>query len=175
MSSMAKGTGPAYQCNRRGRNDDQKCARSVRAETLEDFVVDAAVELLGKLRVDGRLASSNLSESVTEELEDDQRQLGELNEMWTAKEIPTAEYRKMRKEITDRIAKAQRKVVVRPMVLLDGLTGAGARAAWDADDMSNERRNAVLRFLFSGIVMDEPKKFGRYMDWDRIGIEQNPL
>ena len=95
--------------------------------------------------------------------------------MWTAKEISTAEYRKMRKEITDRIAKAQRKVVVRPMVLLDGLTGAGARAAWNAEDMTDERRNAVLRFLFSGVVIDEPKKFGRYMDWDRIGIEQNPL
>ncbi|MGJ3560332.1 hypothetical protein ACR6C2_24735 [Streptomyces sp. INA 01156] len=64
--------------------------------------------------MDGRLASSDLSESVTEELEDDQRQLGELNQMWTVKEISTAEYRKMRKEITDRIAKAQRKVVVRP-------------------------------------------------------------
>jgi hypothetical protein len=110
--------------------------------------------------VDGRLASSNLSESVAEELEDDQRLLGELNQMWTAKEISTAEYRKMRKEITDRIAKAQRKVVVRPMVLLDGLTGAGARAAWDAEDMTDERRNAVLRFLFSGVVIDEPKKFG---------------
>ncbi len=145
------------------------------AQTLEDFVVDAAIELLGKLRVDGRLASSNLSESVAEELEGDQRQLDELNQMWTAKEISTAEYRKMRKEITDRIAKAQRKVVVRPMVLLDGLTGEGARTAWDTEDMTDERRNAVLRFLFSGIVIDEPKKFGRYMDWDRISVEQNPL
>ncbi|MFJ9572108.1 hypothetical protein [Streptomyces bacillaris] len=81
----------------------------------------------------------------------------------------------MRKEITDRIAKAQRKVVVRPMVLLDGPTGAGARAAWDAEDMTDERRNAVLRFLFSGIVIDETKKFGRYMDWNRISVEQNPL
>lgn len=175
MSGTAKGTGPVYQCNRRGRNDEKKCTRSIMAQTLEDFVADAAVELLGKLQVDGRLASSNLSESVTEALEDDQRLLGELNQMWTAKEISTAEYRKMRKEITDRIAKAQRKVVVRPMVLLDGLTGVGARAAWDAEDMTDERRNAVLRFLFSGVVIDEPKKFGRYMDWDRISIEQNPL
>ncbi|MFJ2608685.1 zinc ribbon domain-containing protein [Streptomyces sp. NPDC087425] len=73
MSGTAKGTGPVYQCNRRGRNDEKKCTRSITALTLEDFVVDAAVEPLGKLRVDGRLASSNLSESVTEELEDDQR------------------------------------------------------------------------------------------------------
>lgn len=175
MSGTAKGTGPVYQCNRRGRNDDKKCVRSVMAATLEGFVADAAIELLGKLRVDGRLASSNLSEDASRELEADQRQLAELNEMWTGKEISTAEYRKMRKEITDRIAKAQRRVVVRPMVLLDGLTGAGARAAWEAEGMTDERRNAVLRFLFSGVVIDEPKKYGRYMDWDRIAIEQNPL
>ncbi len=175
MSGTAKGTGPVYQCNRRGRNDEKKCSRSVMAPTLEDFVSDAAVELLGKLRVDGRLASSNLPEGVAEELEADQRQLAELNEMWTAKEISTAEYRTMRKEITDRIAKAQRKVVVRPMVLLDGLTGAGARVAWEAEGMTDERRNAVLRFLFSGVVIDAPKKHGRFMDWSRIRIDQNPL
>lgn len=175
MSGTAKTAGPAYQCNRRGRNDEKKCSRAIVAPTLEDFVSDAAVKLLSELRVDGRLASSNLAEGVAEEVEDDQRQLAELNEMWTAKELSTAEYRKMRKEITDRIAKAQRKVVIRPMVLLDGLTGTGARAAWDAEEMTNERRNAVLRFLFSGVVIDEPKKLGRYMDWDRISIEQNPL
>ncbi|EFL00964.1 recombinase [Streptomyces sp. SPB78] len=175
MSGTAKGPGPVYQCNRRGRNDEKRCARSVMAETLEHFVTDAAVELLGRLRVDGRLASSNLSEKVREDLEGDQRQLDELNQMWTAKEISTAEYRTMRKEITDRIGKAQRKVVVRPMVLLDGLTGEGARGAWEAGDMTDERRNAVLRFLFSGVVIDEPKKFGQQMDWDRISIEQNPL
>ncbi|MGW1866171.1 recombinase family protein [Streptomyces mauvecolor] len=175
MSGTPKRTGPSYQCNRRGRNDEKKCVRSIRAESLEGFVTDAAIKLLGKLRVDGQLASSNLSEDATQSLADDQRQLAELNEMWTGKEISTAEYRKMRKEITDRIAKTQRKVVVRPLVLLDGLTGEGARAAWEAEAMTDERRNAVLRFLFSGVVIDEPKKFGRYMDWDRIAIEQNPL
>lgn len=175
MSGTPKRTGPAYQCNRRGRNDEKKCVRSIRAESLEGFVTDAAIKLLGELRVDGQLASSNLSEDATQSLADDQRQLAELNEMWTGKEISTAEYRKMRKEITDRIAKTQRRVVVRPLVLLDGLTGEGARAAWEAEAMTDERRNAVLRFLFSGVVIDEPKKYGRYMDWDRIAMEQNPL
>ncbi|MDD1056652.1 hypothetical protein NMG29_00080 [Streptomyces cocklensis] len=40
------------------------------APTLEDFVSEAAVKLLSELRVDGRLASSNLSEGVAEEVED---------------------------------------------------------------------------------------------------------
>lgn len=62
------------------------------APTLEDFVSDAAVKLLlSELRVDGRLASGHLAEGVAEEVEDDQRQLAELNDMWTANELSTAE------------------------------------------------------------------------------------
>jgi hypothetical protein len=41
-------------------------------------------------------------------------------------ELSAAEYRKLRKEITDRIAVSQRRVVIRPMALLDGLTGMRA-------------------------------------------------
>jgi hypothetical protein len=175
MSGSKKRPTANYVCNRHGRNGDQKCSRSIGAESLEGFVIDAAINLLGKLRVDGRLAASNIPETAAESIEADQQQLAELNEMWTAKEISTAEYRKMRKEIQGRIAKAQRKVVVRPMVLLDGLTGEGAREAWFADDMTDERRNAVLRFLFSAVLIDAPTKLGRYMDWERIRIEQNPL
>jgi site-specific DNA recombinase len=175
MSGSKKRPTANYVCNRHSRNGEHKCSRSIGAESLEGFVVDAAINLLGKLRVDGRLAASNLPGTAAESVEGDQQQLSELNEMWTAKEISTAEYRKMRKEIQGRVAKAQRKVVVRPMVLLDGLTGEGAREAWFADDLTDERRNAVLRFLFSAVLIDAPTKFGRYMDWDRIRIEQNPL
>jgi hypothetical protein len=70
MSGTAKSADPAYQCKRRGRNDEKKCSRAIVAPTLEDFVSDAAVRLLSELRVDGRLASSNLSEGVSEEVED---------------------------------------------------------------------------------------------------------
>ncbi|MFE9766069.1 hypothetical protein ACFYPC_16345 [Streptomyces sp. NPDC005808] len=76
-------------------------------------------------------------------------------------------------EITDRISKAQRRLVVRPMKLLEGLTGPGARTAWYADDMTDERRNAVLRFLFSGVIIDASGKPPGMFDWDRISIEQN--
>ncbi|MFF0963943.1 hypothetical protein ACWDQO_11420 [Streptomyces sp. NPDC003703] len=91
-------------------------------------------------------------------MEADQRQLAELDQMWTAKEISPAEYRAMSKDITDRIAKAQKRLVVRPVKPLDGLTGPGARAAWEADEMTDERRNAVLRFLFSAVVIDASGK-----------------
>ncbi|NED92577.1 recombinase family protein, partial [Streptomyces sp. SID11233] len=83
--------------------------------------------------------------------------------------------RVMRKEITDRIAKAQRRLVVRPVKLLEGMTGPGAKAAWEAEGMTDERRNAVLRFLFSGVVIDASSKPSGVFDWDRIDIEQNTL
>lgn len=175
MSGTKVGGVPSYLCTRKSRNGEKKCVRRIAAVKLEEFVTEAAIDLLGRLTVSGQLASTSLPDAAAESVEADQRQLDELNEMWTAKEISTAEFRKMRKEITDRIAKAQRRLVVRPMKLLDGLTGAGARDAWYADEMTDERRNAVLRFLFSGVVIDASGKPSGVFDWDRIAIEQNPL
>lgn len=175
MSGTKVGGVPSYLCTRRSRNDDKKCVRRIAAIKLEVFVQDAAIALLNKLRVDGQLAATSLPDSASANVEADQEQLAELNGMWTAKEISTAEYRKMRKEIADRIAKAQRRLVVRPVKLLTGLTGPGAGAAWHADDMTDERRNAVLRFLFSGVIIGASSKPTGVFDWDRIGIEQNPL
>ncbi|MFJ6212067.1 recombinase family protein [Streptomyces sp. NPDC092296] len=175
MSGTKIGNSPAYLCTRRTRNDDKKCVRRIAAIKLEDFVRDAAIDLLGKLTVSGQVATTSLTDSAAEAVEADQQQLEELNEMWTAKEISTAEYRKMRKEIQGRIAKAQRRVAVRPMKLLEGLTGPGARDAWFAEEMTDERRNAVLRFLFAGVIIDASTKTPGVFDWDRISIEQNQL
>lgn len=175
MSGTKVGGTPSYLCVRRNRNDDKRCVRRIAAIKLEKFVCDAAVNLLSRLTISGQLATSALPESIVNAVEDDQRQLEELNEMWTAKEISTTEYRKMRKEIQGRISKAQRRTVVRPMKLLEGLTGPGAQAAWKADDMTDERRNAVLRFLFSGVIIDASSKPTGMFDWDRIKIDQNPL
>jgi len=175
MSGTKVGGSPSYLCVRRTRNDDKKCVRRIAAIKLEDFVRDAAIDLRGKLTVSGQLATTSLTDSAAEAVEADQRQLEELNEMWTAKEISTAEYRKMRKEIQGRIAKAQRRVAVRPMKLLEGLTGPGARDAWFAEEMTDERRNAVLRFLFAGVIIDASTKTPGLFDWDRISIEQNQL
>jgi site-specific DNA recombinase len=175
MSGTKVGAVPSYLCTRKSRNGDKKCVRRIAAVKLEEFVTEAAIDLLGRLTVSGQLAATSLPDTATESVEADQRQLVELNGMWTAKEISTAEYRKMRKEITDRIAKAQRRLVVRPMKLLEGLTGPGAKAAWHAEEMTDERRNAVLRFLFSGVVIDASGKPSGVFDWDRIAIEQNPL
>ncbi|MHC0433837.1 recombinase family protein [Streptomyces sp. O3] len=175
MSGTKVGAVPSYLCTRKSRNGPKKCVRRIAAVKLEEFVTEAAIDLLGRLTISGKLASTSLPDSATDSVEADQQQLVELNQMWTEKEITTAEFRKMRKDITDRIAKAQRRLVVRPMKLLDGLTGPGAKDAWYADDMTDERRNAVLRFLFSGVIIDASTKPSGVFDWDRIAIEQNPL
>lgn len=175
MSGTKIGGSPSYLCTRRTRNDEKKCVRRIAAIKLEDFVRDAAIELLSKLTVGGQLATTSLPDSATAAVEADQQRLEELKEMWLAKEVTTAEFRQMRKQVQDRIAKAQRRLVVRPMKLLEGLTGPGARGAWYADDMTDERRNAVLRFLFSGVIIDASTKTPGLFDWDRIAIEQNPL
>ncbi|MFD4751830.1 recombinase family protein [Streptomyces sp. NPDC058426] len=176
MSGTKVGAVPSYQCTRKSRNDDKKCVRRIAAVKLEEFVTEAAIDLLSRLTVSGQLASATTpTNASTEAVEADQRQLAELNHMWAAKEVSTAEYRVMRKEITDRIAKAQRRLVVRPVKLLEGMTGPGAKAAWEAEGMTDERRNAVLRFLFSGVVIDASSKPSGVFDWDRIDIEQNAL
>ncbi|WP_443070956.1 recombinase family protein [Streptomyces sp. NBC_01476] len=175
MSGTKVGAVPTYLCTRKSRNGDKKCVRRIAAVKLEGFVTDAAVDLLRRLTVNGQLTSTSLPDAASRSVEADQQQLDELNQMWTAKEITTAEYRGMRKEITDRIAKAQRRLVVRPMKLLEGLTGPGAAKAWEAEDMTDERRNAVMRFLFAGIVIDASTKPSGVFDWDRISIEQNQL
>jgi hypothetical protein len=175
MSGTKVGASPSYLCTRHSRNGDKKCVRRIAAIKLEGFVRDAAITLLTKLTVSGELATTSLPDSAAVAVEADQQQLEELNEMWTAKELSTAEYRKMRKEIQTRLARAQRRTVVRPMKLLEGLTGPNARTAWYADDMTDERRNAVLRFLFSGVVIQGSHQPNGVFDWERISIEQNPL
>jgi site-specific DNA recombinase len=65
-------------------------------------------------------------------------------------------------------------MVVRPVKVLEGMTGPNARAAWFADDMTDERRNAILRFLFAAVRIGPANKHGIF-DYDRIDIEQNDL
>jgi site-specific DNA recombinase len=104
--------------------------------------------------------------------------LVELKDMWTYREISTREYRQMRKTIEDRITTLRRKTIVRPTIeVLAGLVGPDARTAWDrlADAGEVERLNAVLRFLFAAVIIDEHRAPRGTFDYSRIEIEPNPL
>lgn len=78
----------------------------------------------------------------------------------------------------DRISELRRKTIIRPTSeVLAGLVGPQARAAWDdlAAQGQKERLNAVLRFLFAAVIIDQHwGKRGRF-DYSRIEIEPNPL
>jgi hypothetical protein len=116
-------------------------------------------------------------EAAERAIEDDERQLAELHDMWISKEIDTAEYRKDRRAIQARINDNQKKTVVKvksPDAIAD-LIGAGAREKWAT--LTPERKNSVLRFLFSAVIISEknPGLPPTAIDYGRIEIEQNEL
>ncbi len=175
---MSNGT-PTYVCARHDSIGDARCTRRINAAMLEEFVADAAVELLTGLDVsEAPTAATALSPDDEAAIAADEQELAELKDMWNHRELSTREYREMRKTVDERISTLQRKTIVRPTgEVLAGLVGPNARAAWDelAASGDGERMNAVLRFLFAAVIIDEHRgKRGRF-NYDRIDIEPNPL
>ena len=169
----------SYMCVRHNRIGAAYCNRRIYAKPLEAFVSDAAVELLTNLDVTGApRATSRLSAADEATISAEEAELVELKDMWTNREISTREYRQMRKTVEDRLATLRRKTIVRPTVeVLSGLAGPDARSAWDALAASGdgERLNAVLRFLFAAVIIDEHRSKPGTFDYSRIDIEPNPL
>ncbi|HET9254845.1 MAG TPA: recombinase family protein [Pseudonocardiaceae bacterium] len=170
---------PSYMCTRHQKIGPAYCTRRINAKPLETFVCDAAVELLTNLDVTGApRATTALSETDQAAISAEEAELAELKDMWTARELSTREYRAMRKTIEDRIDVLRRKTIVRPTAeVLNGLAGPGARASWEALAASGDaqRMNAVLRFLFAAVIIDEHQGTRGSFDYSRIDIEPNPL
>jgi site-specific DNA recombinase len=168
-----------YLCAKHTYLGAQRCHRRIGAARLEAFVTDAAVDLLSHLDVTGTpSAATALSAADEAAISDDEQELAELKDMWDQREISTREYRQMRKTVEDRISGLRRKTIVRPTVeVLAGLVGPDARKAWDrlAEGGEVERLNAVLRFLFAAVIIDEHRAARGTFDYSRIDIEPNPL
>lgn len=168
-----------YMCAKHTYLGAQRCHRRIGAARLEAFVTDAAVELLTRLDVTGTpSAATALSAADEAAISDDEQELAELKDMWDQREISTREYRQMRNTVEDRISGLRRKTIVRPTVeVLAGLVGPDARKAWDrlAEGGEVERLNAVLRFLFAAVIIDEHRGPRGTFDYSRIDIEPNPL
>jgi hypothetical protein len=149
---------------------------------LEAFVTDAAVQLLTHLDVTGAPSATALSEHDEATIAADEHELAELKDMWTQRELSTREYRQMRRTVEDRITTLQRKTIVRPTIVrptvevLAGLVGPGARARGDQLVAQKDlpRLNAVLRFLFAAVIIDEHRGKSGTFDYSRIDIEPNP-
>jgi site-specific DNA recombinase len=168
-----------YLCARHTYLGPERCHRRIGAARLEEFVSAAAVELLTRLDVSGApRAATGLSVAEQAAISADEVELAELKDMWTSREISTREYRQMRKTIEDRISALHRKTIVRPTAeVLTGLIGPDARTVWNqlADRGEVERLNAVLRFLFAAVIIDEHRAPRGSFDYSRIDIEPNPL
>jgi site-specific DNA recombinase len=179
MSGKGSGGQRTYSCdNRNLMPEDTKCFRRVGAKTLESFVSDAAINLLERLDVTGRLASAILSDDDTAAIAADRAEIAELKDMWDRQEIRTTEYRQMRKTVEDRIRKIQARTVIRPAAeVLDGMTGSGARPTWEAHENAgdHERLNAIMRFLFAAVRIRESHAPAGVFDYGRIDIEQNQI
>jgi hypothetical protein len=84
----------------------------------------------------------------------------------------------MRKAIQERINKARERAIVRPAAeVLRGLVGPNARKAWKELEAAEDygRMNAVLRFLFAAVIIDESTAPNGKFDYGRIHIEPNPI
>lgn len=176
-TTMAGCSGTIYRCSRANRQDGQKCARGMLAEPLEKFVEDAAVTLLTNLQVSSARPRTAAVHAAEREIAEDEQQLRDLHDMWLNKEIDSAEYRKDRRVIQARIRANEKKTLAKtkPMAAIADMIGADAKPTWDT--LSAERKNTVLRFLFSAVIIG-PGTLSRYpssVDFSRVEIEQNEL
>ncbi len=176
-TTMAGCSGTVYRCSRANRQDGHKCSRSMQAEPLEKFVEDAAVNLLTRLAVSTRRAPTTAVSAAEREIAEDEQQLRDLHDMWINKEIDSAQYRQDRRTIQARIRTNEKKTVVKvkQTAAIADLIGPGAKAAWSA--LTDERKNAVLRFLFSAVFVG-PGTMSRFpgkTDFGRVEIEENEL
>jgi site-specific DNA recombinase len=176
-TTMAGCSGIVYRCSRANRQDGAKCARSMRAEEIEKFVEDAAIRLLENLAINPKRTRTTAVAIAESAIEDDERQLAELHDMWISKEIDTAEYRKDRRIIQARINQNQKKTIAHvksPDAIAD-LIGPNAKAKWA--ELADEQKNSVLRFLFSAVIIGEGtmNRYPSTIDYGRIEIEQNEI
>ena len=177
MAGSSIGNTQSFLCGG-GAKSAGGCGRRISAPVLDKFVADAAIRLLEKLDITGQAAATTLSPADVQAIADDREQLAELNTMWAKKEITTSELKKMKKVIEDRMVATQRKIIVRPAAeVLRGMVGPDARASWEALEKAGnyERLNALFRFLFAAVRIDESTTRGRRIDYGRISIEPNPL
>lgn len=176
-TTMAGCSGKLYRCSRANRQDGHKCARSMLADPLEKFVQDAAITLLTNLAVSPKRSRTAAVKAAEQAIAEDEQQLRDLHDMWISKEIDTAEYRKDRREIQARIRDNEKKTVikVKQTTAIADLIGPDARAKWGR--LSDERKNTVLRFLFSAVIIGEGtlSRHPSTIDYGRIEIEENEL
>jgi site-specific DNA recombinase len=172
------GKGGQYSCGRINTLDpDTVCTRSINADRLESFIVDAALHILENLNLSDDAPNLVLSDKDKAAIAEEKAELAEFKEMWTDRKLRTREYREMRETIEERLAALQARTVVRPTsAILKGVTGPNARAVWKeiGENEGPERHNAILRFLFAAVIVDANANTGRF-DYSRIQVEANPL
>lgn len=168
------GSGGRYLCNRLQRLGGDLCGRAVAAGTLDAFVTDAALDILESLAPDRPAVAPPVhDDAASRALGADETELAELRAMWDARELSTAEYRAMRRRLSDRMDRAPARRTARPNTgVLHDLTGPEARASWAVlcKEEDHARMNAVMRCLFDAVVIDAARTRGNRFDVDRVTL-----
>jgi site-specific DNA recombinase len=176
-TAMTGCSGQYYRCSRSNRRDGLRCARVFQAEPLERFAEDAAIRLLTGLAVNPRRSRTAVVEAAEREIAEDEQQIRDLHDMWRNKEITTEEYRRDRREIQARIHQNERKTIVKVKSAesIADLIGPNAKVQWAK--LADERKNSILRFLFSAVIIGrhDGKAHHDTIDYGRIEIEENEL
>jgi len=176
-TTMAGCSGSVYRCSRANRQDGRKCARTMNAEALEKFVEDAAIRLLAGLSVNPRRSRSVAVEAAEQEIAADEQQIRELHDMWLNKEIDSTEYRRDRRVLQARIRENEKKTITKSksVASVADLVGPDAEAKWHT--LASERKNSVVRFLFSAVIIGPAGNttLPGTIDYGRIEIEENEL
>lgn len=176
-TTMAGSSGTQYRCSRANRQDGQKCSRTMQAEPLEKFVEDASLMLLTNLAVNPRRPRTAAIAVAEREIAEDEQQMRDLHDMWLNKEIDSAEYRRDRRIIQARIRENEKKTVVKvkQTTAIADLIDPEAKTKWA--ELSGERKNAVLRFLFSAVIIGAGtmNRYPSSIDYSRTEIEENEL
>lgn len=145
------------------------------AAPFEAVVVEAMLERLDtkKLRDVTRDRGAELEQrQAVDDVLELEAKLEELAKMWAEGEITRPEWIAARKPVEARLEVARRLVSRTPRGrALDGLEGPGKlRAAWEADELSHERKRAILAAVIDRIVV-APARIGlNRFDDDRLDI-----
>lgn len=140
--------------------DHGGCGRlTIVAEPVEEWLAEAVLLRLDSAAMGdalaGRAAADERHSVLLAELESDQAQLMELSDLWSAKAISTAEWKRAREPIEARIRTVERQLTqLTGTTALDGLIGNATelRESWESLNLTRQAAivGAVLDFATVG-------------------------
>lgn len=142
------------------------CGRmSIKAEPLEEIVVEAVLTRLDSPEFAAALARATQTNetvsTVAKALAKDQEQMEELAQMWSGREISTAEWKAAREPIEARIRTAERRLASETgSIPVEGLAGHGSALREQWSGLNLTRQHAIVTTIIDTITIHPAKAQG---------------